>query len=466
MALPHWRLTRLRRKLFWVSVALYAAGLPVLLLFAFGIELNPATRVSLEETASFSVSTAPPGARVVLPGRKALPSPAVFDGLQPDPYAFSVSGDSDRTWTGTFQARAGLVSTITGLTMVSAKAPLEVLTFSSSTSPVLLDAGTSVAWVLPGEDGVDVAHVDHGKVATVRVDLPALTGEADQALDLLDLTGQLLYRWKDKGGSHLAVLRTARGSPPLQQASPTLRVADAAVRVLSVSVEQGSIVALDARGVGRYDRDGARESVVAFKAPLLASGYLHGRWYALDRAGDLYQYGAPLLPSAAGRVDVSAAARPASTETLTIVAAEGERVECYSSARRSLLVFTPTVSTEYPNIDGADATKGGDAAWLWSGNALYESLPAVLPKEHARLGSPVLGVREDFLPRILAVTARDGVYLLPSLDPLAEQVQFLPLQAVVPGPQEVPIACGEGTVLLAKETTAAAKDYRLLWCPP
>ncbi len=140
-------------------------------------------------------------------------------------------------------------------------------------------------------------------------------------------------------------------------------------------------------------------------------------------------------------------------------------MECYSSARRSLYVFTAAVSTEYPNIDGARATKGGEAAWLWSGDALYESLPEALPKEQARLGSPVLGVREDFLPRVLAVSARDGVYLLPTLAPLTEQVRFLPLPVVLSQPQETPVSCGEGTILLAEKTPAAATEYRLLWCP-
>ncbi len=205
--------------------------------------------------------------------------------------------------------------------MISAKSPRQVLSFTSRTQPALLDGGSSIAWVSPGEDGVNVAHVDQDAVSPAQVAVPQLAAQVDPALDFLELTGQLLVRWSDKGGSSLAVVRAARGSPLPREAAPALRVPKATVRVLSVSAEQGSVVSLEERGIGRYGRGQTRESLAAFKAPLLAYGYLHGRWYALDRAGNLYQYGSPLLPASLGHVDVGAAAKAASSETMTVVAA-------------------------------------------------------------------------------------------------------------------------------------------------
>ena len=66
-ALPHWRLTRLRRRVFWIFVVAYAVAMPMLLLFAFGIRYSEGKPPVA--TGSLEVSTIPSGAHVSLQGQ-------------------------------------------------------------------------------------------------------------------------------------------------------------------------------------------------------------------------------------------------------------------------------------------------------------------------------------------------------------------------------------------------------------
>ncbi|MGA2973738.1 MAG: PEGA domain-containing protein [Spirochaetia bacterium] len=458
-ALPHWRLTRLRRRVFWLFVAAYAAFMPVLILFAFGISYSKGK--APVPTSSFTVSTIPSGARVTLQGQRAQMSPALFDSLKAGRYAFSISAEGARTWTGMVESRPELVSTIADLKMISQLPPHKILSFTARGVPLWVEEDAEAAWLPRGESSLATTRLAGTSEVNDRVSLPGLSGVFDPTLQWLQLTGQLLLSWREQDSGYVRLMQNGRNSPLLRNPGPALRVPSSALELVSLSEDEKTLTAIDMAGVGRYNQAGQRTSLVKLSAPLFAYGYARGRWYLLDRDGTLSQYGNPLGFGEIHHVDLRRYEQSGSSPVMRILAVTSEAIVCHLASESTVHVLTAERSIIYEGYEGGSAQKSGEGAWVWSGNGLSSTRRLEQPVEEAQFPDRVSGVSEEFWPRITAVRTASSLYLIPK--PLSSGgVHFAPLLLFQDSQQVQLLGCANGMLLLRDDGAIDGPAYDIM----
>ena len=211
-------------------------------------------------------------------------------------------------------------------------------------------------------------------------------------------------------------MQNGRNTPLLRHAGPPLGIPPGALELVSVSEEEAAI-AIDTAGVGRDYQAGRRTSLVKLSAPLFAYGYLRGRWYLLDRDGTLFQYGNPLSFGEVHHVDLKRYEQTDSLPHMHILAVTSDAVVCQFASESTIHVLTAENSIEYDRYEGGSAQRSGEAAWVWSGNALSSIRKMEQPVGEAQFPDGVTGVSEEFWPRITAVRTESALYLVPKPQP-------------------------------------------------
>jgi len=457
--MPHWRLTRIRRRVFWLFIAAYAIVMPYLLLFAFGISY--ANGGAPVPTGSFAVSTSPAGARVSFQGRKSQTTPAVFDSLRPGTYSFSISAGNATTWTGSVQPSAELVSSIADLRMLPLSAPHTIISFEARREPLWIQEDAEAAWIPPGAGTVATARRAGLFEVTDRVSLPALDEHPDAALQWLDLSGQLVAVWRLGDRAYLTVVQNGHGSTLIRHPAAALPIPESTIAIVSLSADDKTVTVIDMAGVGRYTSGGRRTSLVKMSSPLFAYGYLRGRWYLMDRGGEVYQYGNPLSFWEIHHVDVKRYGLTGSWPVMTILAVSSDAVICRLGAEASLHVFTAEAGADFVGFAGGAAQKSGDAAWVWGDTGLFRTQKRQQPEEEARFTDRVLAVDDEFWPHISAVRTETTLFVLPKTVPM-EGVRFDPLPLFQSESGTELLDASGGLLLLKRNSVADGSTYEIL----
>jgi hypothetical protein len=465
--LPHVRVTRVRRVFFWIVAAAFLAILPYVFMFAFGIYLGPDARSSVVATASLEVTTVPANVPVSLNGRAPRTSPVVFDGLAAGRYAVSVSANGALPWRGTLDARPEIAYTITQLKMVSAQSPRNVLSVSTAVDTVLFRDGRSFAFLPQGEGAIVLATPRREGVATERLGLPEELAGREVGLSLLDVPGQVAVGWDAPDGTRRVL--GVRASDPVLPAAfilPPRVVPASAIAVISVDGDPTeSLVILEMQGVARLSASGERSTLVSLGGRLVAYGYVHDRLYLLDSAGNVFQYGAPILPPRMATMRLPADAAGRLHGMMRIIAATDDMVACISAESRMILVCTPKAGSVLDGFDGGCPGAARGEFWAWAGDTLFISRGGEPPRELARPGGLVLGVQEGFAPQHFAVETDTGLYLLPSICAQESAVRFEPLLLHPLPPAARVRACAEGEFLVQDAGASRLDVYATPWLP-
>jgi len=462
--LPHARLTRLRRRVFWCAVGAYGVTLPLILAFAFGLHVESASLEPVSETATLEISTVPDGADVSVSGGKPRPSPAVFDGLAAGAVEFTVSAKGAGTWRGVVRTEPGLAFSVAQLRMVSVDGPRQIATLAVGSGPVLFHEGRSVAYVPAGESTVSLVTFATDGVNVERIPFPRSTLGTAATLTLLEMSDQLLISGRASADAYVVDLGGLASVGAGRRTAHAVRLPPSAIAVLSVGMGDATVDAVEMGGIARYSGAGGAKRLLDLGGSLVASGYVHGRWYLMDDRGGLYQQGHLLPPSRIADLGLGGCGDCLSSGRMHVLLAADDLAACLAPERRRLLVFAPKRDVRtYEGIDGGSAAEEHARLWLWRGGELLVSFEGEKPYVVARLEGSIVRVQEEFAPRHAAVETDAGVYLLPSPAVWDGRVTLEPLLLVANAAGVHTVACRDGVLIGMELETGTARVYRATW---
>jgi len=104
-------ITFARKIIFWVLLAFYIITLPILLMFAFGITLEPRGNKPVIRTGILEVSSRPSGSLIKINGKSVKEkTPAVIENMKPGIYTITLVKDKYRSWEARVEIKADSVT--------------------------------------------------------------------------------------------------------------------------------------------------------------------------------------------------------------------------------------------------------------------------------------------------------------------------------------------------------------------
>lgn len=461
--LPHMRVTRVRRYAVWLSVAAYFVACPIVFMFAFGIHLGSTAKPSLIETSSLKVTTVPANVQVFLAGRKPERSPVVFDGLSVGSYSISVSANGAQPWRGSLDVRAGIAYVIPQLKMASTRRPISLLSASTATQAVPLRDGHSVAFLAVGGTEIILSTPRGGGLSQERFDLPSAAAQRGVTLSRLDLSGDLAASWQAHDGARWMVALHSSDALPARLMPPRVVPASALAVVSAGNELSDAMIAIEPQALVRYAPSGARSVLVPFFGGLRAYGATRGTLYMLDAAGNVTQYGMPILPAHMGTFALPPVLAAGGKEPWRIVAATEDMVACVSPAAHEFVICAPRGPTVYDGYAGGSPGAARGQFWIWSDDTLFVSRGGTAPHKVAQIDGRILGVHEDFVPQHLAVESDTRLSVLPAISAQESALRFDPVVLFsVPVGARV-TACADGVFLVQGAEPTGLHVYKTEW---
>jgi hypothetical protein len=345
--------------------------------------------------------------------------------------------------------------------MITQAPPHTIMSFVASRPPLLIQEDAEVAWLPRGENSVATARRAGLFEITDRVSLSLLQDVPDVALQWLDLNGQLTVTWREGGRAFATIVQNGHNTPLLRRPPLALPIPDSTIEIVALSADDKTITVIDMSGVGRYASNGRRTSLVKMSSPLFAYGFLRGRWYLVDRSGEVYQYGNPLSLLETQHVDVKRFESAGSWPVMTILAVSSDAVICRLAAESSLHVLAAETGSDFDGFGGGVPQRSGDAAWVWAGTGLFRTQKWQQPAEEAQLEDTIAAVDDEFWPRITSIRTASALYLLPKTVPL-ESVHFDPLPVYQTESGTRLLDAAGGLLLLQKDNPNDGPTYEIL----